>query len=139
MRETFGDQQSDAWLKWRTGRITASKMVAVCDRLMKKSGDKVKGDYGSARETYFYELAYERQSGRAASHAPTYWMDRGNALEEEARINYSAMVNDSVEPVGFVIHPHYDFFGASLDSLVGEVGGLEIKCYAGPNHLKIIH
>ena len=138
MRETYGNQQSDSWLKWRVGRITASRMVDVCDRLSRKSSKGIKGDYGGKRETYFYELAYERQSGRAATHAPTYWMDRGNALEAEARMNYSAMIDEPVDPVGFVVHPKYDFMGASLDSLVGEKGGLEIKCYAGPKHLRII-
>jgi hypothetical protein len=138
MKETYGAQQTDQWLKWRNGRITASRMVDVCDRLTRKSGAKNKGDYGGERDTYFYQLAYERQSGRTASHAPTYWMDRGIELEEEARINYSAMVDEPVDKVGFVIHPTLDFFGASLDSLVGAKGGLEIKCFAGPKHLKII-
>jgi hypothetical protein len=138
VRETEGGQQSDLWLKWRVGRITASRMVDVCDRLTKKSVNGVKGDYGGKRQKYFYELAYERQSGLTSGQAPTYWMDRGNALEAEARINYGAMMDEPTEQVGFVIHPKYDFFGASLDSLVGDKGGLEIKCYAGPKHLKII-
>ncbi len=138
MRETFGEQQGDAWRKWRVGRVTASNLAFVCDRLTRASGDKKKGDYSSKRDLYFWKLAYERQSGRSADNAPTYWMERGTALEESARTEYSSMVKEPVEQVGFVVHPEMDFFGASLDSLVGSRGGLEIKCYAGPKHLRII-
>jgi hypothetical protein len=41
-----------------------------------------------------------------------------------------------VDQVGFVLHPIFDYAGASPDSLVGEDGGLEIKCPKTSTHLK---
>jgi hypothetical protein len=42
------------------------------------------------------------------------------------------------EPVGFVLHPEYNFTGASADSLADTDGVLEVKCPETTTHLEYI-
>lgn len=138
MREVFGGQQSDAWLRVRIGRITGSKIADVCARLTRKSGDRKAGDYKAERDNYMLQLISERLTGRATDHYNSPAMQRGSALEEDARRCYAALSDDEVTQVGFVLHPKYSFTGASADSLVGDDGVLEIKCLLPWNHLAYV-
>jgi YqaJ-like viral recombinase domain len=65
-------------------------------------------------------------------------MEWGSSEEDKARDFYEQHFEVMTHPVGFVIHPEFDFSGASPDSLVGEGGGLEIKCFKTTNHLEIL-
>lgn len=138
MRETYGAQQGDAWLRARVGRITGSKIADVCARLTRKSVNKKAGDYAAARDNYMLQLIAERLTGRAADHYNSPAMQRGSELEDDARRCYAALSDDEVTPVGFVLHPLYDFTGASADALVGDDGVLEIKCLLPWNHLSYV-
>ena len=136
MRMTGGSQQSDRWLRNRCGRITASRIVDVCSYLTRKSGDKVAGDPTSKRDDYRRELISERLTGYTKDHYNSPAMQRGSDLENEARLYYEGALRVMVEPVNFVLHPLYDFTGATPDGLVGSEGMLEIKCLLPWNHIE---
>ncbi len=128
MRELYGAQQSDAWIKNRVGRITASRICDVMSYTSRKSKSGESGSESAKRRGYKLELVAERLSGRSADHYVSPYMQHGSDTEEEARSFYELAVKTLVEPVGFVLHPTLDFAGASPDGLVGDDGILEIKC-----------
>lgn len=138
MREAYGAQQGDAWIRNRVGRITASRMADVCSFLTRKSGDKNPGDSSAEREKYKMELIAERITGRAADKYVSPYMEWGTDTEEDARLCYEGLTRVMVEPVNFVLHPLYDFTGASPDALVGADGLLEIKAPQTTTHLRYI-
>src|SRR5690606_14826759 len=63
-------------------------------------------------------------------------MERGNELESLARAAYEMERDVTVEQVGFVEYSKY--VGGSPDGLVGEDGGVEIKCHDDAGHLKFL-
>jgi len=130
MRNTYGSQQGDAWLKNRVGRIPGSKLKAL--RPNKKGG------YYAERETLLEEVITERLTGRAKDHYVSPSMQRGSSLEEDARIYYERALGVMTAPVNFVLHPKYDFTGSSPDALVDDDGVLEIKCLEPHNHVHYI-
>lgn len=136
MRNTYGSQQGDAWLRNRVGRITGSRIADVCSYLIRASGNKKAGDPSGKRDDYKLELIFERLSGRAKDHYNSLAMERGAGLEDDARMYYEGVMRQMCEPVNFVLHPEYSFTGASPDALVGSEGVLEIKCLLPWNHLK---
>lgn len=107
------EQGSEAWRAARLGIPTASKFATVM----------AKGE-GKIRSEYMRKLAGEILTGEPMDSFSNAHMERGKAMEDEARETY-AFVND-VEPrrVGFVRNGDR---GASPDSLIGDDGGLEIK------------
>ena len=106
-------QGSEVWLECRLGLPTASKFSTVL----------AKGE-GKIRSKYMRQLAGEVITGEPAETFSNSHMERGHAMEDEARQTY-AFIND-VEPVrvGFIRNGNK---GASPDSLIGTNGGLEIK------------
>lgn len=120
------------WLQARMGRVTASRVVDAVSFL--KRGDK-QGQESAARAAYKAELVSEILSGSCADHYVSSYMERGTEMEPEARAFYELRQNVLVEAVGFVIHPVIERAGASPDGLVGEDGGLEIKCPKTETHL----
>ena len=127
MRELPGPPQSDQWLKNRVGRITGSRMAEVMNVLTRKSKSGDVGEPGAKRINYRRELVAERILGRAASHFVTRYMEEGAEREDEARSMYELATHQMVIPCGFVLHPIFDFSGATPDGLVGDDGLLEIK------------
>lgn len=127
MRELPGTQQSDRWIKNRVGRITASRLGDVMSILTRKSKSGEAGEAGAKRMAYRRELIAERILGRAADHFVTRYMEEGSQRESEARAMYEMATHQMVIPANFVLHPEFDFFGASPDGLVGDDGLLEIK------------
>lgn len=121
MRELRGAQQSDAWLAARRGRITASRCADMMATL-KRGGE------AAARRNYRMELVAERLTGRCADHYVSMEMEHGSAKEAEAISRYEMATGEMVTPVGFVLHPRFDFAGASPDGLVGPDGLVEAKC-----------
>lgn len=115
------DQGSDAWYKARLGIPTASRFSDIL----------AKGE-GKSRNKYLRELAAEILRGDVEADAYTNgYMDRGKEQEPEARALY-ALTYGPVRQVGFIRNGRK---GASPDSLVGNVGGLEIKTALG--HIQI--
>jgi predicted phage-related endonuclease len=102
-------------------------MDDVMNFLTRASKNGSAGEPGGRRLRYRRELIAERILGRAADHYVTRWMEEGAEREDEARSMYELATGEMVVRCGFVLHPHYDFTGATPDGLVGTEGVLEIK------------
>lgn len=127
MRVICNEQHTSEWMQARTGVVTASRMADAIAKLSRASKNGAKGDYAAAHWKYVSELAWERITGVCAEHYVTKPMEIGAQYEGEARIEYWMRYGTEVEQTGFVLHPRFDFLGASPDGLVGADGGLEIK------------
>lgn len=113
------EQGSDEWKAARLGIPTASEFVTVM-RTKGKAGD------GSSKErrTYMHKLIGEILTGEPAESYTNAHMERGKAMEDEARDLYAFMHDIEPQRVGFIRDGQK---GASPDSLLGKDGGLEIK------------
>lgn len=139
MRIIDCEQGSRLWLEARAGIPTASNFhrILTAKRLT----------LSAAREDYLGELLAERALGprdEEDEFAGSRWVERGKALEPEARRHYAFQTDRSVQTVGFVgrrvsmagIHdPQAYDVGCSPDGLVGEDGGLELKVPAPHTHI----
>jgi len=138
----FKCQQNTAeWLQIRCGRITASRIADVIAKpAITKAGVPRKTKYGelACKINYRKELVAERLTGRCAEHYVSPAMDHGTEMEPYARAAYEVATGADVQQVGFILHPEYDFSGASPDSLVDRNGGLEIKAPDTETHLEWI-
>lgn len=122
-------QGSAEWLAARCGKITASRMADVLS-VLKKGGE------GADRRNYRIELIAERLSGRYEDHYVSPEMAWGSEFEEMARAAYEIQTGTMADTAGFVLHPCFDFAGASPDALIGDDGGLEIKCPKTTTHIR---
>ena len=111
------EQGSEAWLRARVGLPTSSEFATV----MAKGKD---GGASVTRKTYLMKLAGEILTGEPAESYMNAHMERGKAMEEEAREAYAFMKDAEPQQVGFIVNGPK---GCSPDSLLGEDGGLEIK------------
>jgi len=110
------EQNSPAWFEFRRGLPSASKFQC----LLANSADR------KGRRTYMYDLAGEIISGECVESYSNPFMERGKAMEAEARDWYAFATDAELIRVGAIRSPH---LGAvcSPDSLIGNDGGLEIK------------
>jgi putative phage-type endonuclease len=115
------DQRSDEWFEIRKGKMTASNAQAISAN-------------GKGLETYIIGLLAEKYSNNK-EHYSNADMDRGVELEEAARMTYE-LFNEKVEEVGFIEMDEH--CGCSPDGLVGDDGGVEIKCVNDVNFFKLI-
>lgn len=129
MRKIDVVQGSAAWLEARCGRITASRIADVL-AVLKRGGE------GADRRNYRIELVAERLSGRVEDHYVSPDMERGTYLEDEARSAYEIERGVMVETAGLILHPTFDYAGASPDGLIGTDGGLEIKVPKMTTHIR---
>lgn len=126
------EQRSDEWIEARAGRITASMMHVVMlerDREPFKSGPR-KGQQRpppKALTDYAHQLAAERLTRKPRNLARGAALDWGRTVEPAAVAAYQADTGLLVDACGFLLHPAYDFIGASPDFLVGDEGGGEVK------------
>lgn len=107
------EQGTDEWFACRAGIPTASMFATVM----------AKGE-GKTRAKYMRELAGEIITGECAESFSNGHMDRGKAMEDDARRLYAFLADVEPEIVGFIRSGNK---GASPDSLIGDNGGLEIK------------
>lgn len=129
-------QGSAEWFAGRCGAITGSMFHEARKRL--KSGPN-KGDFSTAARNYAFKLAVERISGEILDE-PDFdpWQARrGRELEPEARLIYEERQEVLAEQVGLALTEDR-LFGASVDSLIGDDGIQEIKCFLAPAKLKDI-
>jgi hypothetical protein len=115
-------QYSDLWWQLRRGVPTASAF----DRILTPKTLKP----SSQQEDYIAELIAEK----SAFHVPfstergmTRAMEDGIDREPEARQWFSMQTDADVQQVGFVLS-ECGRWGASPDGLIGDDGGLELKC-----------
>ena len=117
------EQGSEAWLELRRGRLTASHAQAI-------------GSCGKGLETYVEEIVAEKFAISREESYSNDWMERGKELEDQARAMYELKEGVEAEQVGFIEMD--DQVGCSPDALIGEDGGLEIKCKKNTVHSKVI-
>ena len=111
------EQNSDEWHRARMGIPTSSEFEAILTPGKTKAEQKT-------RRTYMLKLAGEIITGEPMPSANTKEMQRGHALEDEARDLYTFQTGADVRRVGFIRSGRA---GCSPDRLVGDKGGLEIK------------
>lgn len=136
MRTIHCEQGTAEWLDVRCGKITASRICDVMSVLTKASKNGKAGDAAGPAIGYSIELIAERMSGRTAEHYVSPEMNWGRVMEEAARTEYEMEKGVLAETVGFILHPTMDFSGASPDSLIGDDGGIEIKCPKTNTYIK---
>ena len=126
----MSDQGTDAWLRERAGKVTASRIADLM--AMTKTGP------GASRKNYMAQLITERLTGEPTPGFTSAAMEWGTATEPQARDAYRFLTFASVEETGFVTHPHIPEAGASPDGLVGADGLIEIKCPNTATHLETL-
>lgn len=115
----YGEQGTEDWYRARMGIPTASEFSTVM--AVGRGGGESK-----TRRTYMLKLAGEILTGEPMENYSNAYMERGKAMEGEAREHY-AFIND-IEPEQVAFIRHTDVAtGCSPDSLVGTDGLLEIK------------
>lgn len=124
-------QNSDDWFKIRQGLPTAScfnKIVTPKGKLSAQSDD------------YCNLLIAELMLGESLQKfPPSYWMERGSLLEEDAARLYEYETDEKIAHGGFFVNDAHTY-GASPDRIIlnadGSIKGLlEIKCPAPWTHI----
>lgn len=116
------DQYSPEWWRLRRGVPTASEFGRILTPKTMK--------LASAADDYVCELVGDiacLSSDYAAFRPTSKAMDAGTLTEPEARRYYEMETGQDVQQVGFCMTDD-ERFGCSPDGLVGEDGGLELKC-----------
>lgn len=112
------EQNTPEWAAARLGIPTAS-MYATVMASGKGGGDS------KTRRTYLYKLAGEIITETPAENYMNSHMERGHAMEEEARTAYEVMRSKhELTRVGFIKNGRT---GCSPDSLIGKDGMVELK------------
>lgn len=130
-------QQSDLWNAARRGRITGSGVMAmIAPPITRASTRGPAGTEAAAKASYRKQLIVERVYKREVNHYVSRAMEEGLEREPYARMLYEAEVlQDTVTQVGFALHPEWDFFGCSPDSVCwAKKGGQEFKCPTDQTH-----
>lgn len=114
------DQGSEAWLKARSGLLTASEMKLILTPTLKiASNDK--------ERSHLYELLAQRITGYVEPHYFSDDMLRGQEDEILAREVYNKTYAP-VREMGFITNDKWGFtIGYSPDGLVGDDGLIECK------------
>ena len=120
------EQGSPQWHACRVGIATMSNGARILTPKTRKPS--------SQQAAYCAELVSERLTGRPVDPIDSTWMQRGKEMESDAVAYYEFEKDVECETVGFVIGDSMDY-GCSPDRLVGEDGGLEIKCPSAKNHV----
>ena len=123
------EQNSDGWFKLRLGIPTASGFGKIVTSTGKSSTQSGK---------YMDILLAERMAGeRVESWGGNEWTERGHELESEARTYYEMIKGVDVNQAGFITNDE-ETAGMSPDGLIGEDGGLEIKCPSPGIHVSYL-
>lgn len=109
-------QRNPDWQAQRTGRITGSRVGAI----LGLSKYRTRADVMREMVRQFHHAKPEFEGNEATRYGEAHEGDAINAYEQR----YGALVM----PSGLVVHPEYDWLGASPDGLVGDDGMVECKC-----------
>lgn len=110
-------QQTNEWYEARRGKLTASRFGDVVAKPSSKRHLQLVTDV--VNEIIGVPCLLEDDDQP--------WFLHGRTYEAEARGTYEFERDVDVEEAGFILHPKYDFIGASPDGLVGKDGCIEIK------------
>ena len=115
-----GLQGSPEWKAARCGLITASRISDVLSYL-KRGGES------ADRANYRTELVAERLTGQVDDSVfVTKWLREGTEQEPYARAAYEVATDNYLDQHSFVLHPQWDFTGASPDGICGRGGADQV-------------
>ena len=122
------EQGSEEWREVRLGTPTASQFHRIITPT---------GKLSAQREAYMAELLAEWALGQPDDEFSTEWTQRGTILEPYAFKAYAFVTDMFPDKVGFcrIGGNNGRAVGCSPDALVGDKGGLELKCPKAANHL----
>jgi hypothetical protein len=123
------EQGTPAWLNARLGIPTASEFHRVITA--------AKGELSKQARRYAHQLVAETLLGQPldADIGNLEWVLRGKQLEPQAVQQYHFTTDTETRPVGFITTDD-GRLGCSPDRLIlGQRGGLEIKCTAPTTHM----
>lgn len=124
-------QNSEAWLRARLGKVTASE----ADALISPEG-KVRT--GAGPHSYLCRKVAEKVLGYSLDTFQGSWAtDQGNIIETMGLPWYSFAFDTPLTRVGFC-ETDDGRAGCSPDSLIGEDGGLELKSPQPPAHVEYL-
>ncbi len=129
MTTSDAPQRSERWFEMRRGIPTCSRF----DKIL----TAVQGKSAAAQETLINELIAESicPPEEGFIRPATAEMEYGMKLEAEARCAYELEhATEPVKEVGFILSD-CGRFGGSPDAIVGENGGVEIKCPNSATHI----
>lgn len=121
------EQRSIEWHQARKGIPTASSF----DKIITSTGKP-----STQRTKYMYVLAGERLGGIVDESYQSFAMLQGIEKESEARSLYE-LIHEPVQSVGFCLSD-CGTHGCSPDGLIGEDGGVEIKCPLMSTHVEYL-
>jgi predicted phage-related endonuclease len=122
-------QKSPEWFAARLGRLTSS---CASDAFA-----TIKKGESAGRRNLRIRLVLERLTGKSQETGfTTFDMERGAALEDEARRAYEARTGTLIDTVGFISHDVL-MAGCSPDGLTDD-GIIEIKCPKAATHLEYL-
>lgn len=119
-------QGTPEWHQARLGRVTGSR---IADVMTAKST--------AGYQNYRAQLICERLTGTPTETFTSAAMQHGTDTEPQARAFYELETGNDVSEIGFINHPLL-FAGVSPDGLIGELGGLEIKCPQPAEHIRML-
>ncbi len=119
------EQMSDEWFAARAGIPTASNF----DKIVKNDGNR-----STQFQSYLNKCAAESVAGAGESFTSDA-MQRGIELESDARDLYQFINDVTVAEHGLIFKDENKSFSCSPDGLVGDDGGLEIKCPLPHTHV----
>jgi len=125
-------QGSAEWFEARAGIPTVSEFFRFITA--------ARGDYSKQAVGYMADLIVETVQGPAEG-MTSYYMDRGTALEAEARSDYELIQDVDVEVPGLILNKGAGWspdgcVGAGWQTGLHSCGALEIKCPKPSTHVK---
>lgn len=115
-------QRTAEWHADRAGKWTGSKFVDVLAR-NKKTGEPLK-----AYHDLIWQVVVERMTGQAVEGPTGFALAWGTEVEPYAAEAYEMDTGNIIVKAPFINHSIHPFAGCSPDGLVGDDGGLEMKC-----------
>lgn len=131
MIELRVDQGSPEWFAARAGIPTASRF----DQLITAKTAKP----SASADRYLAELLVERLTGQPyETWDGTLWMARGTEMQAEASALYELRRNVETRAAGLCYRDERRDCACSPDRLVGDDGGVEIKCPSPAVHVQYL-
>jgi putative phage-type endonuclease len=123
-------QGTQEWFQQRCAFVTGSKAADVMG-FLKKGGET------QARANYKAQIVAEILTGMPDLDGYlSPYMQWGTEQEPFARAAYEMATGLDVDQVGFVVNDRIPRMGGSPDGLVGDDGGIEIKCGKSTTHIR---
>lgn len=115
-------QRTEQWAIERAGKFTGSRFADLLAR-NKRTGEPLK-----AYHDLIWQVVVERMTKQPIEGPNGFALQWGNDVEPFAREAYEMETGSVVTESGFIQHPDFSFAGCSPDGLIGEKGGIEMKC-----------